>query len=157
MKLWKHIGKLTFILFLALPNSILFAQERCQKVAILQTFTDSLSIVPNSFRFQSTDTTLKIVFDFNKNQISWQSKQTYTEQDSILLCYQVLPFQLQKPISQRESIDTLSFFITPLVPVFQQTTKREEIISTDSIQKTGAIYRGLAVGSQQGAVVNSAL
>lgn len=158
MKLWKHIGKLTFILSLALPNSILFAQERCQKVAILQTFTDSLSIVPNSFRFQSTDTTLKIVFDFNKNQISWQSKLVYTEKDSILLCYQVLPFSLQKSFKQRESIDTLNFFITPLITVFQQTTaKREEIISTDSIQKTGAIYRGIALGSQQGAIVNSAL
>lgn len=158
MKIWKYIGKLILIAFLSVcSQNLLYAQERCKKLAILQTFTDSLSIIPNSFRFQSTDTTLKIVFDFNTNQISWQSQQTYTEQDSILLCYQVLPFRLQKPIKQRESVDTLAFFITPLETIFQQTVKREEIISTDSIQKTGAIYRGIALGNQQGAVVNSSL
>jgi predicted porin len=157
LKLWKHIAILTLILFLALPNNKLFAQERCKKVPILQTFTDSLTIVPNSFRFQTVDTTLKIVFDFNKNQVSWQSKQVYTSNDSIVVCYQVLPIRLQEPIRKRESIDTLNFFITPLQTIFEQNQKREEIISTDSIQKTGAIYRGLAVGNQQGAIVNSAL
>ena len=160
LKLWKHTGKLIFIFFWGIifpKNNLLYAQERCQRVGILQKFTDTLTIVPNSFRFQSADTTLKIIFDFNKNQISWQSRQTYTEKDSIWLCYQVLPFSLQKPIRQRESLDTLTFFITPLVPIQQQIAKREEIFSTDSIQKTGAIYRGIAVGNQQGAVVNSAL
>ncbi|GAB4135287.1 MAG: hypothetical protein OHK0045_23810 [Raineya sp.] len=135
----------------------MFAQERCVKISILQTFTDSLTIVPYSFRFQSTDTTLRVVFDFTKNQISWQSSKSYTEADSILLCYQVLDFRLQEPVRKRKSIDTLQFFISPLQTIFEPTQKREEIISTDSIQKTGAIYRGLAVGNQQGAVVNSAL
>ena len=153
----KFLAKIIAVIGFLLQVGILQAQERCQKVAILQKFTDTLSIVPQSFRFRSADTTLKIVFDFNKNEISWQSQQIYTEKDSILLCYQVLPFQIQKPIKQRESIDTLTFFITPLVPIAQQTSKREEIVSMDSIQKTGAIYRGLAVGNQQGAIVNSAL
>ncbi|MCU0437089.1 MAG: hypothetical protein MUC49_04190 [Raineya sp.] len=133
------------------------AQQRCKKVALNQKITDTLTIIPESFQFQTTDTTLKIQFNFSKNEAIWKSKIEYTTTDSILVCYQTLPFSLTQKYQQRESVDTLTFFITPLVPLDKQTEKREEIITTDSIQKTGAIYRGLAIGNQQNAFVNSAL
>jgi len=133
------------------------AQERCKRVSLTQKITDTLSIIPNSFRFQSSDTTLRLQLNTSKNEAIWESKNTYNAQDSILICYKVLPFSLQKTFQHQESLDTLQFFITPLTPIQQQVGKREEIISTDSIQKTGAIYRGIAIGNQQNAFVNSAL
>lgn len=135
------------------------AQERCKKVALTDKITDTLTILPHSFRFQAADSSLKIVFDFSKNEAFWKSRQHYTPQDSILLCYEVLPFSLNKKFQKRPSIDTLSFFIVPLVPIEQQglIKEREGIFTTDSIQKTGAIYRGIALGNQQSAVTNSTL
>lgn len=133
------------------------AQQQCKKVALNQKITDTLTIVPNSFQFQTKDSTLRIYFDFSKNEAIWESKIQYSNTDSIVVCYQTLPFSIQKKYYQRESIDTLTFFISPLVPLDKQIEKREEIITTDSIQKTGAIYRGIAVGNQQNAFVNSSL
>ncbi|MCS6794525.1 MAG: hypothetical protein NZ516_01045 [Raineya sp.] len=148
--------RLLFLLLLSCPS---LAQERCKKIALTDKITDTLTILPNSFRFQSTDTSLKIIFDFSRNEAFWQSKQNYTAQDSIMVCYQVLPFTLHQKQQKRPSVDTLTFFIVPLTPITQQSLlkEREEIFSTDSIQKTGAIYRGIAVGNQQSAVTNSTL
>ncbi|MDX1904295.1 MAG: hypothetical protein SFU27_09065 [Thermonemataceae bacterium] len=133
------------------------AQERCKKVAITQPLKDTLSIIPNSFTFKSNDSTLHLIYDFEKNQAFWRSNQTYTLSDSITVCYRVLPFLVNKKKSKHEIIDTLAFTITPLRPISEIAEKKEEIFSTDSIQKTGAIYRGLAIGNQQNAFVNSAL
>jgi hypothetical protein len=148
---------IVFFIF-GLPFSIV-AQERCKKIAFTDKITDTLSILPNSFRFQSNDTSLKVIFDFSRNEAFLQSKHNYTPQDSIWLCYEVLPFSLKKKLQKRPSVDTLSFFIVPLVPIEQQgiIKEREGIFSSDSLQKTGAIYRGIALGNQQSAVTNSTL
>lgn len=133
------------------------AQKQCKKFSLQQKITDTLTIIPNSFQFQTSDTTLKIIFNLATNEAFFTSKQIYLPSDSIMVCYDVLPFSLQKSVQKRQSIDTLAFFVTPLIPLEKQIETREEIITTDSIQKTGAIYRGIAIGNQQNAFVNSAL
>ena len=54
---------------------------------------DSLNILPSSFQIQNTPSaSLQVVYDLNDNLVRFSE----AFQDSILVCYQVLPFNLSE-------------------------------------------------------------
>lgn len=115
---------------------------------------DTLSIVNRTLKIKNKSN-LKATYDINTNQVKFN--QSFT--DSILVCYQVLPFLFNKKNFKRDIADyndTIKFNQDTYLS-FKNVEKREEIFSTPGIQKSGSLTRGLGVGNQQSVFVNSAL
>ena len=130
--------------------------ERCKWIRYNQqgVSVDTLSIVNGSLKIKNQPN-LKATYDISTNQVKFN--QPFA--DSILVCYQVLPFLLNKKTFKRDIADyndTIKFDQNPYLR-FKTVEKREEIFSTPGIQKSGSLTRGLGVGNQQSVFVNSAL
>lgn len=78
--------------------------------------------------------------------------------DSVYICYQTLPYSLHQPVQKRSLAlyDSLAPFKIPGKSkdvLWQQ----EELFSSDDIQKSGSISRGISFGNTQDVFVQSAL
>lgn len=145
----------------AIPDVL--AQEenqRCHWFPVQeQAFTlDSLSIIPASIRVQDKDgTSRQASFDFNTKKIKLLGD---VAGDSVLICYQILPFDLSKKTFHRDpllydSVDNyVEDFFSKQSPY---TAQREEFFDIKGINKSGSISRGISFGNQQNVFVNSSL
>jgi hypothetical protein len=144
-----------------LDNQV-FAQvsnQRCKwlKTADSPQFLDSLSVLPASLKIASpADSSLKILYNLSTNQVRFEGT---NRPDSVLVCYQVLSFNLGKTAFKRnpalyDSTDTyMDDYFRKQTPY---TEKREEFFNVKGINKTGNLTRGLTLGSNQNATVTSA-
>lgn len=115
---------------------------------------DTLSLVNGSLQIKHRPE-IRATYDINTNQVKFN--QPFA--DSVLVCYQVLPFLLNKQEFKRDIAlynDTGKFKQNSLLR-FKTPDKREEIFNTPGIQKSGSLTRGIGVGNQQSVFVNSAL
>jgi hypothetical protein len=138
-------------------------QDNGQKCRWVSAFSspihlDSLSVLPSSIKIVDYQgDTPKFSYDINTGLLKWNS---HIEEDSVLVCYQTLPFQFNKPYYKRSlaQYDSNAYFADyKRVIGGQVNEKREELFATDQLHKTGAITRGLSLGSNQNVFVNSAL
>ncbi len=150
-----------FLLAFLLEASPLQAQERCRwiRTSAIAAPLDTLPVLPQSLRVQTDG--VEVIYDAPTQQVRFKSTQG-TLPDSIFVCYQTLSFPLTQVKSRRDptKIDSSGFFadVNQEASLLNQSQgEREEIFSTDNIQKTGNITRGISFGNQQNVFVNSAL
>lgn len=117
---------------------------------------DSLTVYPESISIKLPRTDIRFKFELSKNTILIPSQGV----DSVLVCYKTLPFDLHTPKANKtlDIYDSTALFKDAIL--FQQKLalpKREEVISTENIAKTGSITRGVSFGNRQDVFVNSTL
>ncbi|NJO02285.1 MAG: hypothetical protein HC880_11880 [Bacteroidia bacterium] len=134
--------------------------ERCRwvKVQEIPTGIDTLSVIGKSLRVLSpADTNLRVRYDLGTNQIEFSGAEAY---DSVLICYQVLPFNLsqnhfRRDVSQYDSAYFYADYGEDEANPFAQP--RESLFELEGINKSGSLSRGVSFGNNQNATVNSAL
>lgn len=134
------------------------AQENGEKCRWVNThgraeILDSLTVIPESIKVNGN---LKFDFQLSQNRITILD----TNLDSVRVCYRTLPYDLHTGYAKRtlDIYDSSALFKDAIR--YQQTLalpKREEIVGTDNIQKTGSITRGISFGNRQDVFVNSSL
>ncbi len=117
---------------------------------------DSLTVFPESIRITAPDSAQQFSFDLNTNTITFINS-TF---DSVRVCYTTLPFDLHSKRAHKtlDIYDSTALFKDAIL--YQQALaipKREEIINTENIYKTGSISRGVSFGNRQDVFVNSTL
>lgn len=114
---------------------------------------DSLTVIPESIIIATGQ---QYNFQLQKNSITINDP----EVDSIRVCFRVLPYDLHTGYANRSMnlYDSTALFKDAIR--YQQSLalpKREEVFSTENIQKTGSISRGISFGNRQDVFVNSSL
>lgn len=151
----KSVGMLLLSL---LGSQVLNAQTQTCKQVLLSTSEqtlDTVSISPLSIKVVGLQDTAW-QFDFGKRTIRLRQGQPGYYQ----VCYQTLTLRLDQTyqVRSRKQRDSTRYYLDVAVrPTDQPIDKRVELFSTPSIQKSGSLSRGLSLGSNQGAFVNSAL
>ncbi|KYG76064.1 hypothetical protein [Roseivirga spongicola] len=150
----------SLVLLLTLIGSALAAQSSSEACKWVKTdspqILDSLTVFPESIRITEPDSSQAFQFDLNTNTISFQNSPF----DSVRVCYRTLPFDLHSTKANKtlDIYDSTALFKD--VVLYQQALaipKREEVISTENIYKTGSISRGVSFGNRQDVFVNSTL
>ncbi|GAB2966226.1 hypothetical protein GCM10027048_40540 [Hymenobacter coalescens] len=130
---------------------------------------DTLTVVPSSV---STDGRA-VAYDARQDRyrIIWPSSRVASPEpgqpdlrlptnrpDSVLVCYRVLPVRLAAPLSRRPRslMDSLSFESRPFTG-YADLGRKEQILATPGVNKTGSLTRGISFGNAQNVFVNSAL
>src|SRR6478735_5510419 len=151
--------RLSLLFLLFLLSQFAFAQissKRCKWVKITEaSFSlDSLTLLPNSVSFfNSAQEELKYTYNPTTNQFSFVN---VLWEDSILVCYRVLPLNLGRPYYKRnlKYMDSISF---EKAYAFEDFSVKEELFKTPGLNKNGSYTRGLSFGNTQNVFVNSAL
>ncbi len=151
--------RLSLIFLFFLLSQVAFAQissKRCKWVKLSDAaFTlDSLTLLPNSVSFfNAAQEELKYTYNPTTNQFSFVN---VLWEDSILVCYRVLPVNLGRPYYKRNLrfMDSISF---EKAYVFEDFSVKEELFKTPGLNKSGTYTRGLSFGNTQNVFVNSAL
>jgi len=153
-----------FFLFL-LVNFKIFAQGKTSKwipVAKLEMgiLLDSMSVNAESIQVLS-EFNSSYLFEYNLTTGFLKVPEAAKENvDSLLVTYKIFPFSLHQPISRRNFYDSYdssaifkkrsNLFSTPI-------NYKEEVFANSSIQKSGALTRGISFGNTQNLFVNSTL
>ena len=114
---------------------------------------DSLTVFPQSILLG--DTTVQWQYNPSAGTIRFSGNSL---PDSIQICYQTLGYSLHQPVQKR------SLAVYDSMAPFQISGKKkgeawqqEELFSSDEIQKSGSISRGISFGNTQDVFVQSAL
>lgn len=119
---------------------------------------DSLTIIPSSIRVKSvSDTSVTVHYDTESGMITVKTIHHY---DSLEVCYQSLPYQLNE-VHQKRSLAQYRENNMYRKPERQNKgdviNSREELFPTDQLQKSGSLSRGVSFGNTQNVVLNSTL
>lgn len=154
MHRWSFVLLLTFLSTAAWAQS---GTDRCKWISTNKPqILDSLTVFPESILIVEPDSAIAFNFDLNSNTISFGE----TGFDSVRVCFSTLPFDLHST-KARKTLDiydsTALFKDAVLYKQALAIPKREEVISTENIYKTGSISRGVSFGNRQDVFVNSTL
>lgn len=121
---------------------------------------DSLSVLESSIQVtNSSGDTLKYSYDLNNGAITFH-EDISSSFDSVLVCYQAFPFSLHQRFSKRtlqNAYDSMAFFKDNRVPASASFDFREEVFSSDKLNQSGNLTRGISFGNSQNVFVNSSL
>lgn len=150
---WLTVGWLIFITISGYAQS---QGEVCKWVDTINTpyQLDSLSIVPGSIRFASGPK-LEIIQDISKGTVTFKTNHRV---DSVHVCYRVFPVSLHKNYYNRSRAiyDSSAIFKDP-VKKESIALKRNELFTTEGLNKSGSLSRGISFGNNQDVFVNSTL
>lgn len=132
-------------------------QETCRwlKPAEEAQLLDSLSVFPASLVLSGSDSLPGVEYDLHSGLVRFRKGRW---PDSVQLCYQTLPYALNK-VYQNRSLAVYDSNALYEYPVSRPTEKhlKEELFATDSLQKSGSLTRGISFGNRQNVFVQSAL
>ncbi len=158
---WMLKRSLLLLLFFWLAHSA-EAQRKCRWIPLSDSsfLLDSASVLPPSIQVQNPDWRLEYLPAQGKARFVALNPDV-PRPDSILVCYQTLPFRLGQAAYKRNpgAIDSTGFFteVKNLDNTQPGNSQREEIFRSDGLQKNGNLTRGISFGNQQNVFVNSAL
>jgi hypothetical protein len=98
-------------------------------------------------------------YDINEGTISFL-KDANSNADSVMVCYQPFPYSLHTRYSKRtlhSEYDSMAFFKDKRVPATALYDFREEVFSSDKLNQSGNLTRGISFGNSQNVFVNSSL
>ncbi|MFL5741336.1 MAG: hypothetical protein ACJ75B_14020 [Flavisolibacter sp.] len=137
-----------------LPAPTISSNLRIKKVSLKpdSLLLDTTSIVPNSFRIISSDTT-QYRLDFVRSVLHWKVK---PGGDSVVMTYRVFPFRLNSVV-QRFNYDSIvnNVYLRPFVFKTKASDEDRGLLDFGNIQANGSLGRELSFGNSQDAVVNS--
>lgn len=156
-------GKLPFLALLLLLGVKVFSQEkpgglsnlRWKKIStkVNPVILDTNSIIPNTFRATGIDQKSYTLDEVNASLI-WN---TQLLPDSISVSYRVFPYKLNH-ISQRFNYDSIRFNFALEKPFTVKSNSFEnKIFDFGNINYNGSFGRGITIGNNQDAVVNSTM
>lgn len=159
----KEIWRLLTILLIVAPS--VFAQnpsQRCKWVTYQrEAFTlDSLTVLPQSLDVQiAPNEEVALLYDWNNNQVRFN--QILKANDSVFVCYQVLPFNITEPVFKRDvnayKDSSEKYLDVYYIPPNNFQAEREELFALEGFQKSGSLTRGISFGNTQNVFVNSGL
>jgi len=121
---------------------------------------DSMSVLESSIRVtNSKGDSLSYTYDLNRGTIAFQ-EESPSNIDSVLICYQTFPFSLHQRFSKRtleEAYDSMAYFKDNRAPASASFDFREEVFSSDKLNQSGNLTRGISFGNSQNVFVNSSL
>lgn len=160
------LRKSVLVLFLFLLSWIGLAQiasKRCVWLPVSEESfkLDSLSVLPSSILISSSsDSTVEIQYDLNSGLAHFNKSTS----DSVLVCFQVLPYDLSFRYFHRDiaAYDSNRFYKQPLGLTYggglgYAVVEEDKLFNTPGINKSGSITRGVSFGNNQNVFVNSAL
>lgn len=149
-------GFLLITLYLLLDPLAAHAQKQCHWLVPIQGMQlDSLPIIPASIRIVHP-ADIRFRFDASKQQIYFDDSST-TLPDSIYICYELIQVALLRTYKKRSTsiIDSTGFFRP--VGNHQLAGNQFPLELGSGLQTNGVLARGMSVGSQQSAQLNSTL
>lgn len=136
--------------------------QRCKWVHYQrEAFTlDSSTVLPQSLEVQiAPNEEVALLYDWNTNQVRFN--QILKVEDSIFVCYQVLPFNITDPVFKRDvkayKDSSEKYLDVYYIPPSNFQTEREELFALEGFQKSGSLTRGISFGNTQNVFVNSGL
>ena len=156
-------GKLFFFILFLLITIDGFSQQNPEALSNLRTkkistkinpiVLDSNSIVPNTFTVTGI-TPESYHLDAVNATLLWNAKHL---PDSVFISYRVFPYKLNA-ITQRFNYDSIRFNFAMEKPyTLKNTQLQSKIIDFGNINYNGSFGRGITIGNNQDAVVNSTL
>ena len=145
-----------FFTLLSLCSAKVYGQnEKCIWLSEFNTpyLLDSLSVDTRSIKFPNDGV---ITYDYNYSQGTILVEST--NKDSLLICYQTLPFSFHNTYVRRtlHEYDSNAKF-KPTIVRESWVDKREQLFVTDQLYKSGSLSRGISFGNNQDVFVNSNL
>jgi hypothetical protein len=116
---------------------------------------DSSSIIPNTLLINGVPAD-SVTIDYVNALLTWHSKSLA---DSVLITYRVFPFKLNE-VRRHFNYDSVRFNFAhekPFILKNLQAQNTNKIIDFGKINYNGSLGRGISVGNNQDAVVNSSL
>ena len=141
-------------LFFSLAGSTWAQEKRCIWVAELNTpvTVDSLTIQPSSLTTESLYVDLS--YDLSSGQLLISTERNL---DSVKVCYNVYPLAFNKVYAKRAYTDTAIQAERDTIRLTMPRRQREEIFTSETLQKSGSVSRGVSFGNNQDVFVNSTL
>lgn len=144
-----------------------FAQDLWLRSKVFSTTSDTLvidtlSIVPSSFMVFKMDgtpypDTLGLYFNPAESTILFNKTANPGIPDSLRISYQVFPLLFTKRYANRDRSVIEKSFAGEYNPfTYPSDDNRSELFRMDGLQRSGNITRGITIGNNQDAVVNSA-
>jgi len=146
--------KTTFLFFWCFFSIQVVFSQNCKTLfftTVPQTI-DSLSLIAESIIFEPQ---VRFIYNPNTNQIQVLDIQA----DSLKICYKTFPFLFSKKYFFRKNSQNADSLLQTLPQNIQliNTMPKEELFSSDQLQKSGSLTRGISFGNKQDVFLNSAL
>ncbi|MFO7826464.1 MAG: hypothetical protein R6V72_21190 [Cyclobacterium sp.] len=120
---------------------------------------DSMSVLESTIRVTDINgQQLDHAYDINNGRISISADSPLP--DSLLICYEALPISLHQVYRRRSlatDYDSMAFFKDRPPEKIPALDFREEVFTSDKLNQSGNLTRGISFGNAQNVFVNSAL
>lgn len=159
---WRYYCSMVVLLLLWVNADAQYAnakRSRSFKTVADTIKLDSLSLVKGSVRivyFPPADSILKPKIDYTKHALIFKGKKP----DSIRVSYTVFPYDFEQPYFHKDIKQLYTDLSAPERPFminYSNDKYNSTLLKNDALNKNGNISRGISVGNNQDAVLNSNL
>ena len=165
--LTRNISLYLFIVLLLLKCGSSIGQQSNLRQKYISTkqdtiHLDSLSIIPQSFYFNEDSITVQnfsdqYQLDESASKLIWLNRDS-SFKDSVLVTYRVFPVLFSRTYQRRNRERIEKDFLGSYNPfTYVGDDKEGNLFKLDGLNKSGSISRGITIGNNQDAVVNSSL
>jgi hypothetical protein len=156
--------RIQILTMLSLLCVLFGSAQQLQRLKILPVSSDtilldSLSLLKGSIvqeTFPENDSLYYAEIDYHLHALVFKNKKP----DSIRISYKVFPYNFEKTVFHKNISNLYTDLSVPEKPFtikYNQKTGNESLLKSDGLNKNGTISRGITVGNNQDAVLNSNL